>query len=122
MDLNPGKSMIAFSGYKDVNSNTVSFGIAPRINACGRMGYEEEALKLFLTENLVEADSITNKLNEYNKERQAIEKRIFEGQAYNQLVKDVAADVLGNISATVDVSEILGQIDELDKAIKKLGK
>ena len=42
------------------------------------MGYEEEALELFLTENLVEADNITNKLNEYNKERQAIEKRIFE--------------------------------------------
>ena len=33
---------------------------------------------MFLTENLVEADSITDKLNEYNKERQAIEKRIFE--------------------------------------------
>ena len=75
----PGlKSLLKSAGYKDVNSNTVSFGIAPRINACGRMGYEEEALKLFLTENLVEADSITDKLNEYNKERQAIEKRIFE--------------------------------------------
>ena len=75
----PGlKALLKSAGYKDVNSNTVSFGIAPRINACGRMGFEEEALKLFLTENLVEADSITNKLNEYNKERQAIEKRIFE--------------------------------------------
>ena len=75
----PGlRALLKSAGYKDVNSNTVSFGIAPRINACGRMGYEEEALKLFLTENLVEADSITDKLNEYNKERQAIEKRIFE--------------------------------------------
>ena len=75
----PGlRALLKSAGYKEVNSNTVSFGIAPRINACGRMGYEEEALELFLTENLVEADNITNKLNEYNKERQAIEKRIFE--------------------------------------------
>ena len=76
---NPGlKALLIASGYKDVNSNTVSFGIAPRINACGRMGKEEEALKLFLTENIVEAGNITDKLNKYNRERQEIEKRIFE--------------------------------------------
>ena len=81
----PGlRALLKSAGYKDVNSNTVSFGIAPRINACVRMGFEEEALNLFLTENLVEADSITNKLNEYNKERQAIEKRIFE-EAINKI-------------------------------------
>ena len=75
----PGlKSLLISAGYKEVNSNTVSFGIAPRINACGRMGYEEDALKLFLTENLVEAGEITENLNKYNKERQEIEKRIFE--------------------------------------------
>ena len=76
---NPGlKALLVASGYKEVNSNTVSFGIAPRINACGRMGKEEEALKLFLTENIVEAGNITDKLNKYNRERQEIEKRIFE--------------------------------------------
>ncbi len=70
--------MLNVSAYKEVNSNTVSFGIAPRINACGRMGHERDALDLFLTENIVEANRITNILNEYNKERQNIEKRIFE--------------------------------------------
>ena len=76
---NPGlKALLIASGYKEVNSNTVSFGIAPRINACGRMGKEEEALKLFLTENIVEAGNITDNLNKYNRERQEIEKRIFE--------------------------------------------
>ena len=46
----PGlRALLKSAGYKDVNSNTVSFGIAPRINACGRMGFEEEALNLFLT-------------------------------------------------------------------------
>ena len=52
------KALLESSGYKEINSNTVSFGIAPRINACGRMGFEKEALKLFLTENMVEAKEI----------------------------------------------------------------
>lgn len=76
---NPGlKSLILSSGYKEINSNTVSFGLAPRINACGRMGHEKEALNLFLTENKDEVLKITDNLNSYNKERQDIEKRIFE--------------------------------------------
>ena len=75
---NPGlRALLAASGYKDVNSNAVSFGIAPRINACGRMGHEEEALKLFLTENIVDAGDITEKLNQYNRTRQEIEKNIY---------------------------------------------
>ena len=44
----------------------------------GRMGFEEEALKLFLTDDLEEAKEITEKLNDYNKQRQEIEKQIFE--------------------------------------------
>ena len=75
----PGlKSLIIASGYKEINSNTVSFGIAPRINACGRMGHEEDALNLFLTDNIQKARDITEVLNKYNRERQEIEKRIFE--------------------------------------------
>ena len=76
---NPGlKALLNASGYKVVNSNTISFGIAPRINACGRMGYEEEALKLFLTENLVQASEITERLNKYNRDRQEIENNIYD--------------------------------------------
>ena len=76
---NPGlKTLLISSGYKVVNSNTISFGIAPRINACGRMGFEKEALKLILTENYAEAVEITERLNAYNRRRQEIEKRIFD--------------------------------------------
>lgn len=66
------------TGYNKVDSNSVSFGIAPRINACGRMGHEEQALKLFLTKQKEEAEIITKQLNEYNTLRQEIEKRIYE--------------------------------------------
>ena len=72
------KVLLQTIGYKEITSTTISFGIAPRINACGRMGHENEAVKLFFTENEKEAFEITDKLNSYNRERQEIEKRIFE--------------------------------------------
>ena len=72
------KSIINSSGYSKIDSNTISFGVAPRINACGRMGKAEEALKLLLSKNLNEAQELTRKLNDHNRERQDIEKRIFE--------------------------------------------
>ncbi len=72
------KALLNAIGYKKIDSSTISFGVAPRINACGRMGFEQEALKLFLTDNIVEATQISRRLNEYNKQRQDIEKKIFE--------------------------------------------
>ena len=79
--------LILQSGYKKIDSNTISFGVAPRINACGRMGYQEEALDLFLTNNIEEARKITTRLNSYNLERQTKEKDIFE-QAIKELEKE----------------------------------
>ena len=72
------KSLLMSSGYKKIDSTTISFGVAPRINACGRMGHAEEALKLFLSNNLNEVQELTKKLNDYNVKRQDIEKRIYE--------------------------------------------
>ena len=72
------KSIILNSGYRDITSMAISFGIAPRVNACGRMGHAEEALKLFLSNNPVEIQNLTTKLNEFNRERQEKEKSIFE--------------------------------------------
>ena len=72
------RELIKSSGYKEIDSNTISFGVAPRINACGRMGHEEEALKLFLAEDIASATQITKKLNEYNVLRQTTEKAIYE--------------------------------------------
>lgn len=81
------KTLIQESGYKKVDSNTISFGVAPRINACGRMGYQNEALKLFLTNSIEEARKITAKLNEYNVQRQIKEREIFK-QATEKLEKE----------------------------------
>ena len=72
------RSIINSSGYSKIDSNTISFGVAPRINACGRMGKAEEALELLLSNDIYKVNELTKKLNEHNKERQEIEKGIFE--------------------------------------------
>lgn len=72
------KSIINSSGYKKVDSSTISFGVAPRINACGRIGKAEEALDLLLSKDIYQVNDLTKKLNEHNKERQETEKNIFK--------------------------------------------
>ena len=72
------KALIDTIGFKEIDSNSISFGVAPRINACGRMGNEQVALELFLSDDYSKAKFLANKLNEYNTERQAIEKKIFD--------------------------------------------
>ncbi len=71
------RSILQATGYNKIDSIAISFGVAPRINACGRMGHQEEALNLFLSKDAKEVNELTQKLNEYNKERQEIEKNIF---------------------------------------------
>lgn len=72
------KSILMASGYQNIDSNAISFGVAPRINACGRMGHAEEALQLFLSKNITQVNELTQRLNEYNRKRQEIEKSIYE--------------------------------------------
>ena len=72
------KKLIELSGYTNIDSSAISFGLAPRINACGRMGEAEKALTLLLTDDELEAQNIANELQEMNKERQNVEKRIME--------------------------------------------
>ena len=72
------KAILQVSGYNKIDSNTISFGIAPRINACGRMGVAEEALELFLSKNVNQVNELARKLNERNRVRQETEKEIFE--------------------------------------------
>ena len=78
------KSLLLSSGYKNIDSNAISFGVAPRINACGRMGHAEDALNLLLSKDVYEVNDLTKKLNEYNTLRQEKEKAIYE-DAVNQI-------------------------------------
>ena len=64
------------------------------------MGKQEEALQLFLTENLEEAKEITKKLERYNSERQETEKNIFE-----QAIKKIETENLKELNSIVLASE-----------------
>ena len=72
------KALIETIGFKNIDSGSISFGVAPRINACGRMGNEQVALDLFLSKDYEEAKKLAIRLNEYNIERQTIEKKIYD--------------------------------------------
>ncbi|MBQ2686849.1 MAG: single-stranded-DNA-specific exonuclease RecJ [Clostridia bacterium] len=61
-----------------VTSSTVSYTVAPRINAAGRIDSAAIAAELFLTDDKKKCDEIAEKLCLINKARQAEENRIME--------------------------------------------
>jgi single-stranded-DNA-specific exonuclease len=59
-----------------VDEGAVGFRLAPRINAAGRLSHPEAALELLLTEDDKAAAELAGRLEELNRERQAVEDRI----------------------------------------------
>ena len=71
------KALIKVAGIEKITSDAVSFGLAPRINACGRMNDATVAVKLLLSESEMEAVTYAKVLDEQNRQRQEVEKNIF---------------------------------------------
>ncbi len=91
---NPGLEMLlreAGMKNKRLSSSTISYVLAPRINAAGRMGHAELASELFLTKNISRARALASELCEQNKLRQGYENKILKealatlGREYNPL-------------------------------------
>jgi single-stranded-DNA-specific exonuclease len=59
-----------------VDEGAVGFRLAPRINAAGRLSHPEAALELLLTDDDKVAAQLAGRLEELNRERQAVEDRI----------------------------------------------
>jgi single-stranded-DNA-specific exonuclease len=59
-----------------VDAGHVGFRLAPRINAAGRLGHPRAALELLLTREADEARRLADRLEELNRDRQAIEDKI----------------------------------------------
>ena len=77
--MRPGlQALLENAGYagKPVTAETVSYGLAPRLNAAGRMDTAAVALKLLLCENEEQAAGIAARLSEINAERQQTEQQI----------------------------------------------
>jgi single-stranded-DNA-specific exonuclease len=59
-----------------VDEGAVGFRLAPRINAAGRLSHPQDALELLLTDDEQVAAELAGRLEELNRERQAVEDRI----------------------------------------------
>ena len=81
------------------HADQVSFGLAPRLNAAGRIAHAREGVQLMTTESSEEAERLASQLCDTNVTRQQIERNIFEEAqkriAELQIEKDMALVVDG---------------------------
>jgi len=72
------KALMKVAKISSVDSDNVSFGLAPRINASGRMADATVAVKMLLSENPIEAYNYAKVLDEQNILRQEVERKIYD--------------------------------------------
>lgn len=89
------KALLNTINFKTVDSTMVSFGMAPRINACGRMGNARVAVELLLEKDKQKADNLAIELNNQNTQRQQVEKKIF--QAAEKMIQKDHLDLKNSI-------------------------
>ncbi|MDR2501961.1 MAG: DHH family phosphoesterase, partial [Oscillospiraceae bacterium] len=61
-----------------INTATIGFSLAPRLNAAGRMGQTDLSVSILLTEDAHEAEVLTRQLCDLNDERRRLESGIFD--------------------------------------------
>lgn len=91
---NPGiRALLEVAGCLDkpIDTQTVAFSVAPRINAAGRLSNADTAAKLLLCETLDEAREYAMLLDNSNKARRQTEQEIF-AQAMNKVMNDPTFD------------------------------
>jgi single-stranded-DNA-specific exonuclease len=69
-------------GERVINAGHIGYLLAPRINAAGRMGNPSIGVKLFLTNNVLQAMDLAKELEKENQDRQMTENEVLvEAQA-----------------------------------------
>ena len=78
----PGlKALLKVAGLSDraaLQSEDIGFGLAPRINAAGRLGQARLAVELLTTSDTERAAALAAYLDELNKNRQTVERRMLK--------------------------------------------
>ena len=64
------------AGVSSVNSGTVGFQLAPRLNAAGRLEDAALGVKLLLGDEDINLQAVAQQLDQYNQERQTLEKKV----------------------------------------------
>ncbi len=74
-------------GNRKLSSEDIGFNIAPRINAAGRLGQARLAVELLTTENQERAVALADYLEQLNKNRRVVERRMLK-QAKEMLAEN----------------------------------
>ena len=72
--------LLEISGYdikNGITSENIAFGVAPRINAAGRLDTVDSAVKLLISDNKSEIDVCAQELNNFNRIRQDLCDKIY---------------------------------------------
>ncbi|HOJ37353.1 MAG TPA: single-stranded-DNA-specific exonuclease RecJ [Ignavibacteriales bacterium] len=66
----------AFISHEDINVNNIIFGIAPRINAVGRLGNAMPSLDILTTNEEMQVQELADTLNQGNIQRRELDRQI----------------------------------------------
>jgi single-stranded-DNA-specific exonuclease len=115
-----------------LDAEVIAFALAPRLNAAGRMGDPEDALRLLMTQDAERAEQLAMTLEEHNRARQSAEQdlasaalaqaeRVYRGESALVLAGDgwhegVRGIVASRIAGEYGVPTLLFSIDESGEA------
>jgi single-stranded-DNA-specific exonuclease len=92
--------LIEVAGVKPpIMPDDIGYRLGPRLNAAGRLATAEKALRLLLTDNSIEAAELARELDNQNRERQDVEKQIFQ---------QAEEEVMRNFDPSRDAGIVLG--------------
>jgi single-stranded-DNA-specific exonuclease len=98
----PGlRALIRSAGLQvPLSARDVSFGLAPRLNAAGRLAHATDAVRLLITEDAAEAEHLAGRLEQLNAERRTLSARVLA-----EAVEEIEAEGLATHPAVVIARE-----------------
>jgi len=86
----PGiRALCELAGVSDLlHSSDITFRLAPRLNAAGRMGDAAQAMNLLMTESMVDAFPLAEAVNQQNQQRQR-----FEEETLQHVLEKVSSEI-----------------------------
>ena len=97
------KSLCSVAGIKNIDVYELGYILGPRINAAGRTGSPELGFRLLTSDNIDETNAIADKLNELNKQRQNIERKVLD-QSLEKIENYMKENGLNDYPSSIFVS------------------
>lgn len=95
-----------------VDTQVIGFKMAPKINAAARLGYADQALEWFLSNDLNESHRLTARLIDFNEERQKVQEKmmyIAMPQAEEQIMQKHSCIIISSAEFHSGVAGLVAQ-------------